>query len=118
MKNKNLVIAAFAFALAIGSAFTYASLPAVTAFIKVKYSGESAFTCRSTNPIQCTNSGSHACKVLVADILEETNAYNTGCSVFLKSSNDKSVGTIDPAQQINEVPENVDEQYKKSIKAQ
>jgi hypothetical protein len=112
MKSKNLVIAALALVFAIGSAFTSASLPAVTAWIKVKYTGESAFTCRSTSPIQCSNlaTDTHACKVVVADILQPTNAYsNSNCSVFLKSTNDNSVGTFNPQPTIIEVPEYIDE---------
>src|SRR5689334_4549318 len=112
MKNKNLVIAAFAFALAIGSAFTYASLPAVTAWAKIKYSGETTFTCRSTSPLQCSNlvTDTHACKVVVADINQDTNAYsNSSCNVFLKSTNDNSIGTFNPIQTIIGAPEYVDE---------
>ena len=109
MKSKNVVSAAFAFVLAMGSAFTSASLPVVTVWVKVKYSGESAFTCRSASPLQCSNlvTDTHACAVTVADILQATNAYiNSNCNVFAKGHNP---GTFNPQPVIIEAPEYIDE---------
>jgi hypothetical protein len=109
MKSKNLVIASFAFVFAIGSAFAYAFLPAVTVWVKVKYTGETAFTCRSASPLQCSNlaTDTHACAVTVADILQPTNAYiNSNCNVFAKGHNP---GTFNPQPVIIEAPEYIDE---------
>jgi hypothetical protein len=109
MKTKSLILGLVAFVFATGSAFTYVSSPLVNAWIKVRYDGEPGYTCRATS-LQCTDVGTHACKVTVADINLATNAFtDTNCNVKLKSASVGSIGTFDPAQEIIQAPTYVDQ---------
>jgi hypothetical protein len=98
-------------AVAISGAFANSFFPVSTAWIKVKYTGESAFVCRSTSLEVCSNrvDDIRACRIVVSDILQATNAYtNSNCSVFMKDSG-HGEGVFNPPPTIIEVPEYEDE---------
>src|SRR5690349_20010514 len=111
MKGKKLLVSFFACGFAMASAFANHSLLRATAWIKVKYAGESAFVCRSSSVEACSNrvSDKQACRIRVADIHEVTNCYmNSNCSVFMKDSGHGD-GVFNSPQTIIEVPEYEDE---------
>jgi hypothetical protein len=97
--------------VAISSAFANSFFPVSTAWIKVKYAGESSFLCRNTSLEVCSNrvDDMRACRIVVSDIQQATNAYtNSNCSVFMKDSG-HGEGAFNPPSSIIEVPEYEDE---------
>jgi hypothetical protein len=109
--NRNLLIGACSYALAMTGAFTNHLVPATNTWVKVKYTGETTFMCRNTSLRVCSNYviDAHACKIIVADIQVATNAYaDPNCSVILRDSG-HGEGIFNPSQVIVEAPEFTDE---------
>lgn len=52
--------------------------------VYVKFQGRTKFACVNTN-LNCESTGSSLCVVYIPDLLSETRAYASGCSISLRS---------------------------------